>query len=267
MARRSAEPSFIEALARGLDVIKAFDPRRPSMTLTELAERTGLARPTTHRILHTLVELGYVRISGNGFALTPKILELSLAFVQSTGLWEIARPHMEDLVSQTNESSSIVQLDGCDIVYVARVAVPKAVGLSVHIGTRFPALQTSLGQVILAELDAQELEQVLAQPSRSGIIPTWNPAGAERTAVLAKVREQGYALTDGQLAPGVRSIAVPLRGPTGKVTAALNVNTSAVEKSLELLVKEYLPLLRTTAERIAHDWTLMESMPLSVAGE
>ena len=151
----------------GLDVIRAFGPNRPVMTLSEVAAATELARPTARRMLLTLEELGYVRVAQGGFALTPRVLELGMAYIGSTSIWEIARPHMEQLVGRTGESSSLAQLDGSDIVYVARVAVPKIITLAVTIGTRFPALSTSLGKVLLAELPSDKLEQVLpAEPFR-----------------------------------------------------------------------------------------------------
>ncbi|HEX5512086.1 MAG TPA: helix-turn-helix domain-containing protein, partial [Actinomycetales bacterium] len=125
MPRRHDAPDFIEAIARGFDVIRAFDAQRPAMSLSEVAAATGLARPTTRRILLTLESLGYVRSTAAGFTLTPRVLELGLTYVQALGLWDIARPHLERLVARTGESSSIAQLDGSDIVYVARVAVPK----------------------------------------------------------------------------------------------------------------------------------------------
>ena len=122
------------------------------MTLREVATATGLARPTARRILLTLERAGLCSLGGRRFALTPRVLELGIAYVGSHGLWDVARPHMERLVARTDESCSIAQLDGSDIVYVARVAVPKIVALSVQIGTRFPALPTSLGKVLLAAL-------------------------------------------------------------------------------------------------------------------
>ena len=261
MARGDTGPDFIEALARGLDVIRAFQPGRPVMSLTEVAAATGLARPTARRILLTLQELGYARPEHGGFALTPRVLELGVSYVRSTGLWEVARPHLERLVAQTHESSSIAQLDGSDIVYVARVAVPKIVALSVQIGTRFPALQTSLGKVLLAALPPDELERVLAEPSRSGIEPRWRPGRQERDAMLREVRAKGWALTDEQLALGIRSVAAPLRDGSGKVIAAVNVNSHAAETSLDRLTGEHLPLLLTTAGAISADWALYESVP------
>ncbi|MBE3013955.1 helix-turn-helix domain-containing protein [Microbispora sp. NEAU-D428] len=261
MARGDTGPDFIEALARGLDVIRAFQPARPVMSLTEVAAATGLARPTARRILLTLQELGYARSAQGGFALTPRVLELGVSYVRSMGLWEVARPHLERLVAQTHESSSIAQLDGSDIVYVARVAVPKIVALSVQIGTRFPALQTSLGKVLLAALRPDELERVLTEPSRSGIEPRWRPDPQERDAMLREVRAKGWALTDEQLALGIRSVAAPLRDGSGTVIAAVNVNSHAAETSLEKLTEEYLPLLLKTAGAISADWALYESVP------
>src|SRR5262249_31303850 len=157
----------------------------------------------------------------------------------SVNIWEMARPHMEQLVSRTGESSSLAQLDGSDIVYVARVAVAKIITLAVTIGTRFPALQTSLGKVLLAALTSHELERVLAEPSRSGITPLWKPDVEERNRVLADVREQGWSLTDEHLAPGIRSIAVPVRDGSNHVVAALNVSVHAAETSIEALTGQY----------------------------
>jgi IclR family transcriptional regulator, pca regulon regulatory protein len=261
MARADTGPDFIEALARGLDVIKVFQPGRPVMSLTEVATAAGLARPTARRILLTLQELGYARAQQGGFALTPRVLELGVTYVRSMGLWDVARPHLERLVVQTHESSSIAQLDGSDIVYVARVAVPKIVTLSVQVGTRFPALQTSLGKVLLAALPPAEVERVLAEPSRSGIEPRWRPTPQEREAALRVVRAKGWALTDEQLAPGIRSVAAPLRDGLGNVIAAVNINAHAAETSVEKLTEEYLPLLLTTAGAISADWALYEAVP------
>jgi IclR family pca regulon transcriptional regulator len=184
-----------------------------------------------------------------------------MSYVLSRGLWEIARPHMEALVARTRESSSIAQLDGSDIVYVARVAVPKIVTLAVTIGTRFPAMQTSLGKVLLAALAPAEAERVLAEPSRSGITPRWQPDAGERAAALREVRARGWALTDEQLAPGIRSVAVPLRDGEGRVIAALNVNSHAAETPLEVLIGNHLPLLLQAASAISADWAACQSAP------
>jgi IclR family pca regulon transcriptional regulator len=270
VARRDDSPDFIEAIARGLDVIRAFGPGQPVMSLASVAAASDLPRPTARRILLTLEQLGYVRVAGGqsatgqaggGYELTPRVLDLGMSYVLSRGLWEVARPHMEALVAQTRESTSIAQLDGSDIVYVARVAVPKIVTLSVTIGTRFPAMQTSLGKVLLAALPLAEAERILAEPSRSGITTPWRPDAAERAAALREVRARGWALTDEQLAPGIRSVAVPLRDGEGRVIAAVNVNSHAAETPLDVLMGKYLPLLLQTAGAISADWAVCQSAP------
>jgi len=288
MARRDTSPDFIEALARGLDVIRAFQPGRPAMSLAAVAGATGLARPTARRILLTLEQMGYVRAVepldqmghvravdpkavdpkavdrkyvDRKYELTPRVLELGMSYVLSRNRWEVARPHMERLVARTHESSSIAQLDGSDIVYVARVAVPKIVALAVTIGTRFPAMQTSLGKVLLAALSPEDAELVLAEPSRSGIPPRIVLSSEERAASLREVRARGWALTDEELAAGIRSVAAPLRDGEGRVIASLNVNTHAAETPVEVLTGEYLPLLLQTAGAISADWAACQAAP------
>jgi IclR family transcriptional regulator, pca regulon regulatory protein len=260
VARRDS-PDFVEAIARGLDVIRAFGPRQPVMSLAAVAAAADLPRPTARRILLTLAELGYVRAAGGRFELTPRVLDLGMSYVLSRGLWEIARPHMEQLVARTRESSSVAQLDGPDILYVARVAVPKIVTLAVTIGTRFPAMQTSLGKVLLAALPSGEAERVLSEPTRSGITARWQPGASERAAALREVRARGWALTDEQLAPGIRSVAAPLRDGEGQVIAALNVTVHAAETPIEVLTGEYLPLLLQTAGAISADWAACQAAP------
>src|SRR3954452_24361774 len=191
---RGAGPDFIEALARGLDVLRSFRPGTPAMTLSEIAGQTGLARPTVRRILITLETLGYVRGAGRGYALQPRVLELGMAYINALDMWDVARPHMERLVAYTNESTSMAQLDGADIVYVARVAVPKIVTLAVTVGTRFPAYATSMGKVLLAAQPPSDLDCLLSEPSRSGITPKWQPGHAELISALREVRAKGWAL-------------------------------------------------------------------------
>jgi len=231
------------------------------MSLAAVAGAAGLARPTARRILLTLEHLGYVRAAAGEFELTPRVLELGMTYVLSRNLWEVARPHMERLVARTHESSSIAQLDGPDIVYVARVAVPKIIALAVTIGTRFPAMQTSLGKVLLAALPAGEAERLLAEPSRSPVAARWQPEPAERAAELRAVRARGWSLADELLAAGIRSVAAPLRDGEGSVIAALNVTVHAAETPVEILTGEYVPLLLATAGAISVDWAAYLSAP------
>jgi IclR family pca regulon transcriptional regulator len=261
MAGRGHGPDFVEALARGLDILAAFGAEYRRMSLSEVAGAAGLARPTARRLLLTLEELGYVRSRGGTFELTPKVMSLGMAYVSSLGLWDIARPHLEALVARTGESSSMAQLDGSDIVYVARVSVPKLIALRVDIGTRFPAVQTSQGKVLLAALSPDQVAAVIAQPSRSGL-PAYigRQAGPLRDE-LAEIRARGWALADEELAPGVRSVAVPIRDGSGAVLAAMNVTVHAAETTTQRLLHDHLPALLTTAGEISAEWAIWLSRP------
>jgi IclR family transcriptional regulator, pca regulon regulatory protein len=261
MAGRGTGPDFVEALARGLDVLAAFGPAHRRMSLSEVAEATGLARPTARRLLLTLEELGYVRSSSGVFELTPRVLDLGSAYVSSLGLWDVARPHLEALVAATGESSSMAQLDGSDIVYVARVSVPKIIALRVEIGTRFPAAQTSQGKVLLAALPPEGLEGALAVPSRSGLPPFIGRSHEQLADELVEVRARGWALADEELAPGIRSVAVPVRDREGSVRAAMNVTVHAAETSRETLLERHLPRLLRTAGEVSADWARWQSRP------
>jgi len=261
MAGRGNGPDFVEALARGLDILAVFGAGHRSMSLSEVAAAAGLARPTARRLLLTLTELGFVRLQDGAFQLTPKVMSLGMAYVSSLGLWDIARPHLEALVARTGESSSMAQLDGSDIVYVARVSVPKLITLRVEIGTRFPATQTSQGKILLAALPADQVAAALAQPSRSGLPPYIGRSPGQLRDELTEVRARGWALADEELAPGVRSVAVPVRDGTGATRAAMNVTVHAAETTTAQLLHEYLPLLLTTAGEVSVEWAIWQSRP------
>lgn len=259
--RTDSGPDFVEALARGLDIIRVMGGHDGPASLSEVAADAELARPTARRLLYTLEALGYVRSGDSGYDLTPRVLELGTAHVTQSGLWPLLRPHLESLSARTGESTSVAQLDGSDIVYVSRVAVPKIITLQVVIGTRFPALQTSLGKVLLAGLDPSDLESVLALPSRSGITPRWQPTPEERDTELARVRAQGWAMTDEQLAMGIRSVAAPVRDGSGRVLAAVNVSTHAAETSVQTLLEHHLPLLLQAAGAMSADLAMLDRIP------
>lgn len=258
---RKHTPDFVEALARGLDVIKAFTPEKMELTVSDVAIKTSLARPTARRLLITLEQLGYVRSFGARYLLTPKTLELGTSYVSAQGMWDVARPHLVSLVDKTGESSSMSQLDGSDIVYTARVPVPKIIALSVHVGTRFPAAATSMGKVLLADLPADELARVLRIPSNSRFVPRITPSGKAIRAILLEVSKRGWALSDEQLSLGIRSIAAPVRCGSGRTIAAVNVSVNAAETSIALLKKKYLPLLLDAAAAITADFALLATLP------
>lgn len=264
MAAKREEPDFVEALARGLNVIRSFSLSHLALSVSDVATATDLARPTARRLLITLEQLGYVRSNDGMYTLTPKVLELGMSYINAQGMWDVARPHLVSLVSRTHESSSMSQLDGSDIVYTARVPVPKIIGLSVNIGTRFPAIATSMGHVLLSGLTSKELDAVLKTPSQSPVVPRVKLSRKELDSSLAEVRTRGWALSDERLSFGIRSIAAPVTDGDGAIVAAVNVTVNAAETSIAELKKAHLPLLLSTARGISEDFARMSALPTTV---
>jgi IclR family transcriptional regulator, pca regulon regulatory protein len=241
---------FVQSLARGLAVIRAFDGARPELGLSEVSRATGLTRATARRLLRTLVRLGYVRQDGNRFSLRPRVLELGYSYLSSLSLPELAQPHMEALVAEVNESSSIAVLDDTDIVYVARVPTSRIMSITIAVGTRLPAYATSMGRVLLAGLDADTLEDRLSRMEIRPLTPTTVEDVDALRSELERVRMQAWAAVDQELELGVRSVAVPIREASGTVCAAMNVSVHASRMTMQDLQKQVLPSLLRAATAI-----------------
>ncbi|HEY0772716.1 MAG TPA: IclR family transcriptional regulator [Nocardioidaceae bacterium] len=244
---------YVQSLERGLSVITAFGPDSPQMTLSDVARAAGLTRAAARRFLLTLVDLGYVRTDGKLFELTPRVLDLGYAYLSSISLPGVAEPHLEHLVAETHESSSMSVLDGRDIVYVARVPTSRIMTVAINVGTRFPAYATSMGRVLLAGLPEDKLEEYLAGVHLDQLTERTVTSAEDLRAVLDEVRREGYALVDQELEAGLRSLAAPVRDKRGRVIAAVNISSHVSRLSREKATREFLPLLLEAAERIERD--------------
>jgi IclR family transcriptional regulator, pca regulon regulatory protein len=254
-------PDYVQSLARGLAVIRAFDAEHPRQTLSEVAKVTDLTRATARRFLLTLVELGYVRTDGSAFSLTPRVLDLGYSYLSSLSLPEVAGPHLESLAKRVHESASVSILDGDDVVYVARVPVSRIMTVSINIGTRFPAFATSMGRVLLAGLAEEDFEKYLTRvelvPLTGRTITTIDGLREE----ISRVRTAGYCIVDQELEEGLRSLAAPIRNYSGTVVAAVNVSTQAARYSAAAVRKDLIPPLLETAEAIHVDLGRVQSQP------
>jgi len=191
-----------------------------------------------------------MHVDGSRFSLRPRVLELGFAYLSSLSLPEIAGPHLEALVAQVNESSSLSVLDDTDIVYVARVPTRRIMSITLAVGTRLPAYATSMGRVLLAALPDAELEERLSRIELRALTPRTVTARAALREVLDQVRRQGYAVTDQELEQGLRSAAVPIHDASGAVIAALNVSVHASRASMPELRARFLAPARATAAAI-----------------
>lgn len=185
------------------------------------------------------------------------MLELGFSHLSALSIPEVVQPHLERLSREVGESVSAAVLDGADIVYVARVPTRRIMNVRITIGTRFPAFATSMGRVLLAGMtDAARNEELEGSPM---------PALTDRTltevtdllAELNRVAEQGWAVVDGELENGLRSVAVPVHDRRRDVVAAMNVSTSATRDSVEHMLERYLPPLQRAAAAIDAEMRLV----------
>jgi IclR family pca regulon transcriptional regulator len=248
------EPSgqFVQSLARGLSVIRALNGPEP-MSLSDIARASELSRASARRFTLTLEQLGYVQQSAGRFSLTPQVLELGFAYLSALGLPEVAQPHLQRLVDEVGESSSISVLDGAAVVYVARVPTRRIINVTINVGTRFPAYATSMGRVLLAGLDPVActalLEQIELKPLTDRTITTHSELEAE----LDRVREQGYAIVDEEFEDGLCSVAAPICDRDGRVVAAINLAVAAARVSVGEVRRSLLPSLLGAAAAIESD--------------
>src|SRR4051794_11468398 len=256
---------FVQSLERGLSVIRALSAPEPQ-TLSDVARATGLTRAASRRFLLTLHQLGYVDLNGTRFSLTPQVLELGYAYLSSLTLPEVAQPHLERLVEEVHESSSVSVLDGTDVVYVARVPTRRIMHVSISVGTRFPAYATSMGRVLLAGLAPARLDAVLAASDLRALTPETIHEERALRAEIDRVRKQGWAVVDQELEAGLRSVAAPIRDRDGEVVAAINVSAHASRTGLDDVRAALLPPLLATAEAGERDLSAARAVRPPAAG-
>ncbi len=242
---------LVQSLVKGLTVIKAFNQQRPSMTLSEVASVTGFTRAATRRFLLTLLNEGYVKQDGKLFSLTAKVLDLGFSYLSSLDIWHNAKPLMNTLVEQLNESCSAAVLDGHDVVYVARVATTKRImSITINVGTRLPAFATSMGRVLLADMTAPALDSFLALCQIEPFTQYTTTEKGALKAEIAQVKAQGYSMVEQELEIGLTSISVPVHNGNGEVIAALNVSTHMSQTARQQIVEEILPALQQCAKNV-----------------
>lgn len=242
---------YVTALASGLEVIRAFDEEHKSMTLTEVAARTGMNRAKARRFLLTLHALGYVRKHQRRFELTPRVLQLGYSYLSANNYHAVIQHLLEEITAECGESSSLGVLDGADVVYVARSAARhRLMAISLSVGTRLPASHTAMGRILLAQLSDQELNDYLAQVTLRRFTEHSVTDKAELRNRVLLARKQGYAVVDQELDPGLRSIAVPAFDGHGSLLGGVNISTNAGRINVDVLMNTYLPMLQHKVRQI-----------------
>ncbi|WP_342069273.1 IclR family transcriptional regulator domain-containing protein [Yoonia algicola] len=243
---------YVSSLARGLEVLRAFNRTRRKMTLSEVATETGNTRAGARRILLTLVREGYAVADGRLFDLTPQVLELGFSVLSSKGAWDIARPFIEHLSADIRESVSAAVLDEYSVVYVSGTQFHRVISVGITVGRRFPAHATATGRVLLSSLPDEQWPEMLDAITLTRMTDRTVTDKKEFAKTLKKVREQGWALVDQELEEGLMSIAVPVYRTSDSIIGAINVGIPTLRMTPEGMVNEILPKLQATVQDISN---------------
>ncbi|HET9645020.1 MAG TPA: IclR family transcriptional regulator C-terminal domain-containing protein [Burkholderiaceae bacterium] len=235
---------LVAGLEKGLTVIEAFDQERPRLTISEVAERTGLTRAAARRYLITLTYLGFVSQDRKMFALTPKVLRLAQSYMHSARLPRIVQPELHKLAYALKEASSAGVLDGDEVICIAATSAGRVVSAHLQPGTRVPAHCTANGRVLLAALPPNDADDWVARQGNLQAVTPHTVTLPDRLRIeIERTRQQGYAVVDQEFEPGLRALAVPLKNYRGETVAAINVCVHASRMSGEQLTENCLPSL------------------------
>lgn len=245
------DKEFIQSLEKGLTVLRAFSRDTPAFTLAEMAKATGLSRAAARRVVLTLQTLGYVGTDGREFFLLPRVLELGYAYLSASGLSSVAQPHLDALNASLGEACSVGVLSETDVIYVARAQGQRRMTTAMSIGTRLEATCTAVGRVLLADLEPEVLQEVLAAAPLTPHTPHTVTSREELTTLLAEVAAQGWALVDQELEIGFCTAAAPIHDADGRVIAALNVGMHTARVPFDEVAERVLPRLNDAARTIS----------------
>jgi IclR family pca regulon transcriptional regulator len=235
--------TFVEAFARGLAVIKAFEGASGPLTLSEVAARADMAPAGARRLLHTLVTLGYARFDNKRFSLTARVLELGSTYLSALSGREEARAIIDNLARETGEVCTLSVLQGTDVVYLVRAELRSPLTRSLGVGERLPTHATSSGHVLLAGLAPDALDAFLDNAPFQRYTPRTRCKRREVLEAAEFARENGWAIASEELELGVCGLAVPVRNLNGETVAALTISVNLARHNESEVRKRLLPRL------------------------
>ncbi len=242
----------IEALAKGLDVLRLFDETVTSLKLREICDRTGIPMPTAFRVVATLEEGGFLERQADG-SIQPGVAVLTLgsAALRGSSLVQLSEQPLRHLAERTGETVNLGVLLGDQVLYLARVRNSDLVTANIQVGSTLPAAYTSMGKLLLSYLPSDELRSMYADHAFTGAGPNAVHSVGELEQRLAAIRQQGYSLQDEEVAAGLRSVSIPVFGRDARPAAAINIAVATNRHDLASLRGPLLEQLRATADDIS----------------
>jgi IclR family pca regulon transcriptional regulator len=260
MARRTSadvaagKPEYrVEALAKGLRILSLFTEQRPTWRISDIAPAVGMPLPTVYRVVMTLTAEGYLDHLANGdYRPGVRVLTLGTAALRSMDLVEVATPRLQRLAEATGETVNLAVLAGDQVLYLVRLRNSDLVTANIQVGSTLPAVHTSIGKLLLAYLEDADLSARITDASFSrNHGPNAKVSLQELRDELGKIRADGWAMQDEELAYGLRSVAAPVRDATGRVVAGANLAVQSRDWSSQRIIRELRPLVAAACADIS----------------
>jgi IclR family pca regulon transcriptional regulator len=255
--RPDVASGYSQSLERGLAILSALASGPTLLGVSELARAVDLSRSTAHRYVATLTKLGYLDQdpATRKYRLGPRVLDLGFSAINSMELREIAAPHLQQLSDETGHTVNMAILDDVEIVYIERCRASqhgqREIDLNLHVGSRLPAYCTSLGKVLLAYLAAPRRRETLDRIEFVRLGPNTIMSKTALCSELARIRSRGIAVSNEELASGLRSMAMPIHAQQEEAVAAVNLAVHRSLGSMEDLVARLSPALERTVTEIS----------------
>ncbi|CAB3834961.1 IclR family transcriptional regulator [Achromobacter piechaudii] len=244
---------FVGSTEKAFQVLHAFDGSKRHMTLADIARASGLDRSATQRLVYTLETLGYLRRipDTRNYGLTPKVLQFSYNYVRANELIDKASPYLLDISRTLGETTNLQELDGHEIVFVARFPGHHLVNVDIAVGSRLPAFFTASGTAILSRLTDEQRREILAQTRLDPITPYTEVNPDKLLERVQRVAEKGYAIIVNETVLGDISVAAPVIDHRGLAVAAINISVPTTRWTLARVEAELAPHVQVAATSIS----------------
>lgn len=243
----------VEALAKGLRILSLFSEVRPTWRVSDIATTTSIPLPTVYRVVMTLAGEGYLEhLPGGDYRPGARVLTLGTAALRSLDLVELGTPRLQALAAATGETVNLGVLTGDQVLYLVRLRNSDLVTANIQVGSTLPAVHTSIGKLLLAHLSEDDLAARVEPSSFAAAAgPNAKTSLAELRKEFVKIRKDGWAQQDEELAFGLRSVAAPVFDATGRAVAGANVAVQSRDWSTTRIAEELRPLVLSTCREIS----------------
>jgi DNA-binding IclR family transcriptional regulator len=253
MAKKEKSEYIIQAVSHALDLLEQFHDDVDELGVTELSKRLKLHKNNVFRLLATLESRGYIeqnRATEN-YRLGLKSLELGQTFIKQMGLLRQAKPILEKLVKECNETSYVAIFKEGYSVYLDVVETDLTVRVVSRVGSRLPSYCTAAGKVHLAHMSEEEIDATLPARELKAYTPTTFTDRQALKKELKQIAEQGYAIDNEELDPGVRCVAAPIRDYTRRIVGAVSISGPSMRLPDDRLEKDLIPLVVQASEELS----------------